>query len=229
MLPAERSNIRQSIEPERIHESLTYQVWGLDWLKHLPCDLDEGIRVEFSDFETAIPIITHLFPEVFMSDRGVNDQFFDSTPHDIRRRYYAKAGDFFIFYDAEAQDEVVGIAICTLLDWAGYNLRTVAIAPKYQNRNIYPQFFEKLCDVLRAYRINRIEGDVSATNLHHLHILNKMGYIVTAMNLTERWGALLHLTKFLDDQNRDQFGRLFSGTFKSDEFANRIWAKKRRT
>lgn len=198
--------------------SLTQQIWGLDWKQHLPKPLSESVRVEVRSFAEAAPIISQLFPEVYQIDG--KSPFGETKGGDFKKKYYETAGDFFIFYDSAKGEKIAGMAIGTVLDWSSYNFRNIAVAPDYQQSGLYPSFFEVLCDVLGKHGVSRIEGDVAPSNRHHIHVLNKMGYMVTAMSYSERWGVLLHIAKYLDPAEEERCTKLFSMTANSDLKAN---------
>lgn len=209
----------------QVSDSMSFKVWGLDWEKELPRPLTDSIRVEFRTYDEALPLIAELFPEVYQYDADA--KFRDRGPAEFRRRYYETSGDFFVFYDSENNDAVAGMAIGTILDWSGYNFRNIAIAPAYQESGIYLKFFEMLCEVLKEHGLERIEGDVAPSNRHHIHVLNKMGYIVTSVSMSERWGVMLHITKYLNESDEERWGELFSMTHKTDLAANRRSRKPR--
>lgn len=206
------------------HRSLTEQLWGVDWKSLLPQKISESVRVEILSFANAAPIIAQLFPEVYQTEG--ESVFGEKKPSPFKQKYYEIAGDFFVFYDGSAGDEVAGMAIGSVLDWSAYNFRNIAIAPAYQEAGLYFSFFELLSKVLKSHGVSRIEGDVAPSNRHHIHVLNKMGYIVTSVSHSERWGALLHVTKYLDEDEEERFTKLFSMTANSDLKANRRVSKK---
>ncbi|MDQ3233943.1 MAG: GNAT family N-acetyltransferase [Pseudobdellovibrionaceae bacterium] len=218
-----RSSIKtKPIIPQPEHQSLCQQVWGLDWSREFPIDLGDGVRIEYKTFHEAQPLMKTLLPEVYQLVPGTS-RFGEADPHHFKEKYFSALGDFFAFYEGETN---IGMAIGTLLDWSSYNFRNIAVAPAYQNQGLYPQFFEVLSRILKAHGVARIEGDVAPTNRHHIHALNKMGYIVTSMTYGERWGVLLHITKYLDEADEERLGQLYSTTYKTDAAANKKFKGK---
>ncbi len=198
--------------------SLTEQIWGISWNQHFPKPLTATIRVEMRSYEEASPLIAQLFPEVYLMDG--KSPFGENNSKEFKKKYYEMAGDFFVFLDASKGDKVAGMAIGTVLDWSSYNFRNISIADEYQESGLYLSFFEALCDVMREHGVSRIEGDVAPSNRHHIHVLNKMGYMVTAMSYSERWGVLLHIAKYLNPDDEERFTKLFSMSANSDLKAN---------
>ena len=54
-----------------------------------------------------------------------------------------------------------------------------------------------LFDTLRAAGVERVETDASPTNATTLQVALRLGFKVTGNLTTDRWGALVRLTKFL--------------------------------
>ncbi|MCX6128117.1 MAG: GNAT family N-acetyltransferase [Proteobacteria bacterium] len=208
------TNIRSSQDG-----SLVKKVWGLDWTEHFPMNLVGSIEIESLSYHEAAPIIGNLFPEVYQFDPK-ELRFSEPDPLDLKQRYYEIMGEFFIFRDSSADQKIVGLAAGSLLDWSSYNFRNIAIAPGYQNHGIYVAFFDCLAEILKKYGVRRIEGDVAPSNRHHIHVLNKMGCTVSALGFSERWGVLLHMTRYLEADDQDRCARLFSMTSASDIRAN---------
>ncbi len=206
------------------HDSnLSTQLWGIDWPKHLPCTLGgNAATARYASAEEGMALLGQHFTEIFCTDSHVSSfkEIQDKFLQEQRRRYYSLFGDFFVF---ECDNEFAGILIGNVLDWSSYYIRNVSMHPKFQDRKIYAQFFEVLCRVLTEHGVKRIEGDISVTNHHHLHVVNKMGYVVTSIGLSERFGGTVHVCKYLDDETKENFGRLFSGTHASDLKSNEAY------
>lgn len=209
----------KKIPVTKVHDSeaatLAEKVWGLDWSQHFPRTLTASISVNRIEAEDAWPLVQKLFPEVYQRDDSAQ-RFAENGGADAKKRYYEALGDFFVFEDKAQGSRVMGMAIGTLLDWSSYNFRNIAVHPDYQNLGLYPLFFDYLATVMKAHGVRRIEGDVAPSNQHHLHVLNKMGCVVSSLAYSERWGVLLHMTRYLYEEDREQCTRLFSMTASSD-------------
>lgn len=212
----------------KVHESkvsLAEKIWGLDWSQHFPKTLTASITVTRISAQEAWPLVQRLFPEVYQRDDRPQEtggaqasvqRFEETGGAEAKKRYYEALGDFFVFEDKAQNDRVMGMAVGTLLDWSSYNFRNIAVHPDYQNLGLYPLFFDYLATVMKAHGVRRIEGDVAPSNQHHLHVLNKMGCVVSSLAYSERWGVLLHMTRYLHEEDREQCARLFSMTASSD-------------
>jgi GNAT superfamily N-acetyltransferase len=195
--------------------SLAQKIWGLEWNQHFPRILTADVSVDRIPAEEAWSLIHSLFPEVYQRDAQEN-RFKDDDSAEAKRRYYEALGDFFVFRDQAQKQRVIGMAVGTLLDWSSYNFRNIAIHPDYQNLGLYPLFFDYLASVMKAHGLRRIEGDVSPSNQHHLHVLNRLGCVVNSLGFSERWGVLLHMTRYLYQEDREHCARMFSMTASSD-------------
>ncbi len=222
---AQVKKIPVSVAPHSEEESLAQKVWGLDWRQHFPKTLTADITVDRITAQEAWPLILNLFPEVYQRDASEN-RFGDEEAPEAKKRYYEALGDFFVFKDQAKRQQVVGMAIGTLLDWSSYNFRNIAVHPDYQNLGLYPLFFDYLATVMKAHGLRRIEGDVAPSNQHHLHVLNKMGCVVSSLAYSERWGVLLHMTRYLHEEDRERNARMFSMTASSDIAAMKPTGKK---
>lgn len=226
MAPAKKIPALKPSGYEEHEDSLAQKIWGLDWSEHFPKTLTAEITVERISAREAWPLIHSLFPEVYQRDTTENN-FKDEESPEAKRRYYEAIGDFFVFKDQAQKQRVMGMAVGTLLDWSSYNFRNIAVHPDYQNLGLYPLFFDYLASVMHAHGLRRIEGDVAPSNQHHLHVLNKMGCVVSSLGYSERWGVLLHMTRYLDEKDRERCARLFSMTASSDVAAMKRPAVKK--
>lgn len=181
---------------------LSRQLWGLDWSEHLPRAVTEdGVTVHASDFAGVAPFIGAHYPEIFEQDRRPS-RFRPGGSDTTRRRYYQVMGDFFTF---RHEAETVAVLVCTPVDWGTYYIRSVAALPAYQGRGLAQRFFPYLFERLRDAGVERVEAEASPSNFASLQILMRHRFNVTGTVLSERWGALVRLTKFLDDEATEVF------------------------
>jgi len=129
-----------------------------------------------------------------------------SSRHAAKNRYYEEYGDVFVF---EHGNKTVGLLVCTPVDWGTYYIRFVAVLPEYGGRKLFQTLLPVLLDVLSASVVERVEAETSPSNLAFVHIMNKFSFNVTGTVLSERWGALVRFTRFLDGNSEDVFLRQF--------------------
>jgi GNAT superfamily N-acetyltransferase len=183
-----------SREPPRT--SLSRALWDIDWNEGLPLELtDDGVAVHASDLARAAPFIEAHYPALFEQDLRPS-RFRSGGSAASRRRYYELAGDFFEF--RREGGETVAVLICTPVDWSTYYLRSAAALPEYQGRGVIQKFFPHLFERLRLAGVERVEADASPANFASLQSLLRNRFNVTGSVLSERWGALVRLTRFLD-------------------------------
>jgi RimJ/RimL family protein N-acetyltransferase len=181
-------------------------VWNIDWSEHLPCQVtQDGIVVDYSTFERALPFIAAHFATIYEEDPATSS-FPQRGMTEAKSRYYRQFADTFEFKD---RGETVGFFICTPVDWSTYYLRFIAILKEYQGKKLFQEFLPTLFDILGSAGVERVEADTSPSNLAIVHILNKFKFNVAGTNLTDRWGALIRFTRFLDRASEGIFLRQY--------------------
>ena len=194
-------------------KSLAEQIWKINWQEYLPFQLSPSVSLESVSSDEGFAFIADYFPLIF--EQESDHRFFETEGcKSSKNLYYKTVGDFFIFKD---RDKPVGMAVGSLLDWSSYNFRNIAILPEYQGQKLYYTFFQWISSILAQHGVKRIEGDIAPSNTRHLQVVNSMGYIMTSMTLSERWGALVHVTKYLDKSDEERFQELFCITHLSDK------------
>lgn len=180
--------------------TVSERIYGLNWRKHFPLDLGGGLSVDAAPAEEGLAFMRRNFAEIYRdSPPGA---FLTEEYNDNKLRYYREAGDFFLFREGA---KPVGIFVGTPVDWSTYFFRNCSILPEYQGKKIYQKLLVHLLKVLPHYGIDRVEGDVSPANLGHIHILNKLQFNIAGLRMTERWGSLLHFTKYLSPKHEQVF------------------------
>jgi RimJ/RimL family protein N-acetyltransferase len=177
------------------------EFWGVDWESALPRLLTSGgIELRCSDIERALPFIANHYATIFEEEPGSNR--FLAEPFDgAKLRYYRRA-DVFEVADG---DETVGLVIGEPSDWSTYYLRTMGMLPDYQGRQLASSIVSFMFDVLGRAGVRRFELDTSPANMATIQVLTRLRFNVTGQITSERWGALLRFTKFLDDRAEEVF------------------------
>jgi hypothetical protein len=172
---------------------LSMLLWGFSWSEVLPCDVGSGVRVTGSNFDSALPFIREHYAEIFHEDPNISP--FVTKIDAARQRYYRAAGDFFEFVHDGC---TVGLLIGTPIDWGSYYIRSAAALPRYQGKQIIQRFFPVLFEQLKRAGVERVEADTSPSNMATMHLLTRLRFNMTGTVLSERWGANVRFTKFLD-------------------------------
>lgn len=180
-------------------------LWNLRWCRVLPHGLGNGLVVEASDFERAKPFIAEHYAKIF-EETDPASPFSNARLTPAKSRYYERA-DFLEFKDS---GRTVGLLVGAPHDWSTYYVRSSALLPEYQGSAIIQRFFTRVVfGFLRSHGVERVEIDVSPSNLAMVHILTRMRFNATGTALTERWGANLRFTKYLEPENERTFLRQF--------------------
>ncbi len=172
---------------------LSETLWGIRWEDILPHQVTRDVTVVASSFDQALPFIQANYSTIF-EDEGV-DRFFNSQTPTLKARYYRTAGDFFEF---KRGPRTVGLLIGTAVDWSTYYIRSAASLPEFQGSQMIQRFFTPMFALLKAAGVERIEAETSPTNLAVIHLLSRMRFNPSGTVLTDRWGALLKLTRYLN-------------------------------
>jgi GNAT superfamily N-acetyltransferase len=196
------NRLAYSTRIEAVHPSRASQLlWDIDWGKWLPRQItDDGIELRLSDIQAAMPFISAHYAEIF--EQELERHRFFSEPFDGAKMRYYQTNDVF---EIKHGERTVGLLIGAPSDWSTYYIRSMAVLPAYQGRQlprcILPFVFERLAEV----GVRRFEAETSPSNLVSVLNLTRLRFNITGTVLTERWGALLRFTKFVDEQAEGVF------------------------
>lgn len=182
--------------------SLTEKIFGLNWSEYFPLELgNPGEFIQIADLKTSSDFFKKNYESIYQKNIW-NSPFLSSGSSITKEKYYETAGDFFAFMDG---NKVTGIFVGTLVDWSTYYFRNCSILPEYQGGGRYQKLLKHLLMILKKHSVERVEGDIAPSNLGHIHVLNKLGFNITGLNLSERWGSLVHFTKYLNPTHESVF------------------------
>jgi RimJ/RimL family protein N-acetyltransferase len=179
-------------------------LWDIDWSSQLPVDLGEGARVRLGTYDECIPFVRENYARIFEADE--ESPFPMARLDPMKERYYRIAGDFFAF---DVDGRMVGLLVCTPADFSSYYIRSAGALPRYVGSGLVPSFLPVLFRILKQAGVERVEADTSPSNLAVIRILTRMAFNVTGTLLTDRWGAHVHLTRYLADAPEEVFLRQF--------------------
>jgi hypothetical protein len=183
-------------EPSR-SPTLSEKLWKIDWSKYLPVKLgDSGITLDQGSYEVNSRFAAEHLPEIYETDR-FSSAFRAGETNDAKPIYYRELVDFLSFIE-ESSGRLIGIATGLPSDWSTYYIRHCALIPEMQGKHVGHHYIAVLIAALTDAKVSRLECDVSPANLLNINMLNKHRFNVTGVTLSERWGSLLRLTRFLD-------------------------------
>jgi len=180
---------------------LSRRLWGLDWEDVLPWQIDD-VSVELGSLEEALPFMRDHYTEIFSAGDG---RFFTEMMSEAKRRFFTEMDIFLL----RASGETVGLVMGHPSDWSTYYMRSVALLAEYRARGVFPRFLEHFYGPVRDAGVERIEADASPSNQAVIRLHLSQGSIVTATGSSERWGAFVRFTKFLNQEPHDVFHRQF--------------------
>ena len=192
----ETTRARQATAP------LSLRLWDLDWSRLLPWKLDEGVSAEFGTYEQASPFMQEHYAEIFGGDET---PFLHEPMTEAKRRFFAEM-DFFLFRD---NGKTVGVLMAHPTDWSTYYVRSTAFIEEYRRRGFMRSFLAPFWVALRAAGVARVESEASPANVPVISLQMKEGFVVTSHGTSERWGAVVRLTKFLSPEPAGVFRRQF--------------------
>ncbi len=179
---------------------LTEVLWGIRWEDFLPHQVTADVLVVASCYDQALPFIEDNYGCIFEDD---GDQRFYRTKSVAQRaHYYRKVGDFFEFKQGARS---VGLLIGTAIDWSTYYIRSAAALPEVQGKGMIQRFFHTMFPILKRAGVERVEAETAPTNMAVIHLLSRMRFNPSGTILSDRWGALLKLTRYLDEDAEQVF------------------------
>jgi RimJ/RimL family protein N-acetyltransferase len=185
-------------------ESLSAMLWSIDWASHLPVSLGDGVAVRLSNFDECVPFVREHYARIFHEEES--SPFTQTREEPGKERYYRIAGDFFAL---ELDGKTIGLVVCTPSDWSTYYIRSAAVLPEHLGKGLVVSFLRSVFQILRAAGVERVEADTAPSNLVVMRALTSLSFNVTGTVLTDRWGALVHLTRYLAEDREDVFLRQF--------------------
>jgi GNAT superfamily N-acetyltransferase len=193
--------------------SLSQRWLGIDFRSSLPWRF-RTLTVEHGTVDELMPFVERHYATMFGSadDRRWHNDALEKNKHN-----FIEDADIFLI---RADGRTVGDLVGHPLDWSTYYLRSMALLPDYRGRGTYPQLMDHLADVLRAAGVERIEGDVTPSNRMNVLAGTRLGYVATGTSNSDRWGALVRMTKFLQVEAEDVF---------HDQFCAGKWPRRRLT
>lgn len=179
--------------------SLSERILGIEW----PImDLGE-FRAVPHDHERSSEFVRRHYADIFSQPES---RFLIEENSESKARFVREMD----VYSFESEGEIVGVSYAHPSDWSSYYFRSFALRPDAQARGIPMKFMRAACGRLREAGVRRAEAECLPTNAAMQRTLAAGGFVVTGSVASERWGFVLRLTKFLDDEAHDRFVDLFS-------------------
>lgn len=185
-------------------QPLSTRILGIDWTDHLPLQIADGVTLTCASLDEAQEFASAHYAIIFGSDP--QDQRFFVEPSTPAKARFLAESDRFLFREG---DRAIGLLIGHPTDWSTYYWRSVAFLSEHQGRGLLAAALEHTDAVMGAAGVVRVEGDVAPNNYRQLRLLLRLGYSVTGSVNSERWGAMLRLTKHLTPEAEQIFTTQF--------------------
>ncbi|HTJ85222.1 MAG TPA: GNAT family N-acetyltransferase [Polyangiaceae bacterium] len=215
--PLREPNAQSGTVPQRTRSDarrLSERWWGIDWEAETPW-LFGDFSIRLGSFEEALRFVGEHYAGIF-GDSDRDGRFLSDPMCERKLRFYEEADVFLI----ERGASVVGLQVSHPTDWSTYYIRSLALLPEARGTGILGELVAGMERVLSAAGVERIVGDTTPTNVINLIAQTRLGYLSTGINNTDRWGAMVQLTKFL----RDDADRVYRKQFCAGD-----WPRHRRS
>jgi len=182
-------------------------LWGLHLYEGLPKQLTtDGIFAVAASYERVHAFVAEQYEMFTEEGLGCSPNTFAQKS---KQAYLSTGCDLIALTHA---GRTVGIMVGAPEDWSSYYVRVFALAPDYQRPSLTRRFVrECLFEPLARHGVERVVADTNPANLAMTRLFGELGFFVTGNQLTDRWGALIRYTKFLDPACEQQFHRRFGG------------------
>jgi ribosomal protein S18 acetylase RimI-like enzyme len=183
------------------------QLWGFDLCDDLPKQLtSDGVQAVAASYESIRAFVAEQY--AMFTEEGLG-----SAPNAFAQKskqdYLSNRCDLIGLIHA---GKMVGILVGAPEDWSSYYVRVFALQPEYQRPGLTRRFVrECLFEPLARHGVERVVADTNPANAAMTLLFNELDFFVTGNQLTDRWGALIRYTKFLDPACEQQFQRRFGG------------------
>jgi RimJ/RimL family protein N-acetyltransferase len=114
----------------------------------------------------------------------------------------------FVFYNA--QNEPVGWSYGEMLDTVTFFMTNTAVLPAYRRRGVYSAFLKQYLRYLGALGYERVTSKHQTNNAPVIIAKLKAGFVITGLDLDERWGAQVGLGYFFHDDRRRGYERAYA-------------------
>lgn len=183
------------------------QLWGLSLYEDLPKPLtSDGVYAVAASYERVRAFVAEQYEMFTEEGLGCSPNAFAQKS---KQAYLSTGCDLIGLTHG---GKMVGIMVGAPEDWSSYYVRVFALAPQYQRPSLTRRFVrECLFEPLARRGVERVVADTNPANVAMTRLFGELGFFVTGNQLTDRWGALIRYTKFLDPACEQQFHRRFGG------------------
>lgn len=179
---------------------------------------DNEYSIEVSNEKDVYGVFDKLSPEVFSKERQF-PRF--NLPAERKEKALALIAEYqklhhewFLFKDNK--NEIVGWFMGESDDFNTFYMRNGGLLPKYQNNKIYTLFYEVFEKYMKELGYEKLSSQHQVTNKRILMKQLQLGFIPVNIELTDNWGPLLKMVKFLNSDRNQHFINLYGDKNHSD-------------
>lgn len=179
------------------------KIWGFSWKEHFPFGLTDTVKVVSAPFSIANTFVRENHQSLVLG----NPYFLDGKSSPVSKtHFYENQVDSFLFIE---RDQIVGVLFAHPTDWSTYYIRFVALLPEFRGKGLYQEFLKKLKSVLVSYGVERLEIEVSPSNVKHISVLSRLDFYQVGLKTCERFGTLCLLRSYLSHKHKKIFQEQF--------------------
>ncbi len=184
-------------------------LYGINWMIELPQSLGE-YQLEISNLQEFLQLKNQEDSFITTSDTS-SDFFFKERENSKKLNYLQQVADFFVI---KFNTTPVGVVICEFSDWCTYYLRFIFIDKNHRGKNLTIEFVKVIENCLRKYDVDKICCEVSSGNFDQIARMSYLGFFCSGTRLSERFGSLIYMTKYLKEDQEIIFQRQFNQSFR---------------
>ena len=193
-------------------QSLSSQLWGIDWVKELAelpsITAASGIsyRIEYGTFAE---IETYL-QKHFSTELSQMFNYPENTQvKAYKRKFYSEMSDCFIA--RETNGEMISFLIGNLQDWSSYYSRFAMTLPSKKGSKAYANISSAVFEILKKHSVQRVLSEISPANKSRILYHSQDSFYLTGNTQSDRWGTMLNATAYLDPDCESIFLSKFGG------------------
>lgn len=126
----------------------------------------------------------------------------ESTSAEYRKIH----SEYFIF---KLDGKIVGWFMGQLEDFETFYMRNTGIIPKHQNKGIYKAFLPHCLKYLKELGYQRVSSQHSPDNGRMFALKMNHGFIIVGSENHDRWGTLVKMVRFLDENRSKAYLKTF--------------------
>ncbi|MBL6989386.1 MAG: GNAT family N-acetyltransferase [Bacteriovoracaceae bacterium] len=197
--------LKSPVKQSEGSEKLSTDLWDLNWQEHLPITipLSTGGTADFKSCSShvAFEFLKKNYDQLF-TENEKHSSFLFTDGHPAKFDFYSRCCDVFCY---SIKGTTIGILVANPVDWSSYYIRYINILPAYRGNKLFEVALQCILDLLSDHDLKRVTIEVSPSNLYQIQRLTRLNFNITGTSNSERWGALLQLTKFLDETHESSF------------------------